>query len=103
MQISANGQMNVEFDVTAIESEIAALKALLVIELGPAYVDAVIRVTGGDQTGTRYNVRFPVRGPCMFDLLEVRDWLHSANLVARNIEGQLVPLGQNGPNPYGIL
>lgn len=90
--ISAEGQVNVEFDVVATEAEIANLETKLIMVLGPGFVEPVIKL---EKLGTKectYNVKFPVRGPRNFDLLEVRDWLHSVNLVARHIEGQDGPL-----------
>lgn len=101
IQIPAEQQMNVDFDVMANEAEIAALKALLVIKLGPAYADAVVKLTGGDNKGTWYNVRFPIRGPGEFDLNVVHDWLASVNLKTRPfIDCDIFPLGQNGVINY---
>lgn len=90
--IAGNGQVNVEFDVQATEAEIAALETKLTMVLGPGFVEPEIKLQRLGPKQCLYSVSFPVRGPRRFDLLEVRDWLHSVNLVATHIEGQAGPL-----------
>lgn len=90
--LSADQQVNVDFDVMASEADIAALETKLLMVLGPGFVRPEIKLERLGAKVSRYYVRFPVRGPRRFDLVEVMDWVHSVGLVAKHIEGQDGPI-----------
>lgn len=72
-EIFDNGQLNVEItNVKASDEEIEKLKACIA-------------------KGTRYTVKFSVRGPTYFDLSNVQEWLYSVGLVGWQIEAKSGP------------
>lgn len=91
-EIFDNGQLNVEItNVKASDEEIEKLKACIAKGIGSKNAAPVVQLEGMSAKGTRYTVKFSVRGPTYFDLSNVQEWLYSVGLVGWQIEAKSGP------------